>query len=537
MANILLVEPGYKNKYPPLGLMKISTFHKNRGDTLLFVKGLSNEAVLKIWDRVYITTLFTFHFDITVSTIRFYKKCVSHVDNIYVGGILATLMEKQLRIATGVNNIIPGQLDDEIKIGFLNHSNIDILPPDYDILDDIKYIYPAGDNYFAYTTRGCPNHCPFCAVPVLEPEFKTTNSIFQQISTINDRYGAKRNLLLLDNNILFSPELPKIVKDIKVAGFEKLPNFIEPSPILTFCRRIKAKINEENNLSRALEFLKNFTCRIKAPDKLELFNKTLMEINDSSDQKKALLDKIEFLLPVIEKYRNRVPKQRYVDFNQGIDARLFTEDRIKILCELPINPLRIAFDSISQAKIYIKAVKLANIYGFRDISNYMLYNHNDKPEHLWERLYINANLRKELGINIFSFPMKYIPISRTDRGHLGKYWNKKYIRAIQSILLVTKGIASTTRGFFEKAFGNTIEEYFEILMMPEDFIIYRKHFEKKLGLTEEWSSLYRSINELERLLLLESIKNNKPEYLKDQYYPENLKKLLSFYEIQYINSK
>ena len=39
--NILLIEPGYRNKYPPLGLMKIAQYHGPEGkrDNVRFVKG------------------------------------------------------------------------------------------------------------------------------------------------------------------------------------------------------------------------------------------------------------------------------------------------------------------------------------------------------------------------------------------------------------------------------------------------------------------------------------------------------------------
>lgn len=41
---VLLVEPNYKNKYPPMGLMKISTYHKMLGDEVHFVKGFDHSV-------------------------------------------------------------------------------------------------------------------------------------------------------------------------------------------------------------------------------------------------------------------------------------------------------------------------------------------------------------------------------------------------------------------------------------------------------------------------------------------------------------
>ena len=54
--NILLIEPGYQNKYPPLGLMKLSAYHRVRGDNVRFVKGATPEILSQAWDRVYVTT-------------------------------------------------------------------------------------------------------------------------------------------------------------------------------------------------------------------------------------------------------------------------------------------------------------------------------------------------------------------------------------------------------------------------------------------------------------------------------------------------
>lgn len=201
MSKVLLVEPGYQNKHPPIGLMKIATFHKQRGDIVEFYKGEAPYTKISQADRVYITSLFTFYYDITVKCIRHYQK-YTHNDNIFLGGIAATLLTKDFEIDTGVKNIMRGQITDSRFLGFREKINIDCLALDYDILDDISYAYPAGNNYFIYTSRGCKRGCKFCAVPKLEPEFLTTNNVVQQVNRVDETYGSKRNMLIMDNILL-----------------------------------------------------------------------------------------------------------------------------------------------------------------------------------------------------------------------------------------------------------------------------------------------------------------------------------------------
>lgn len=45
--NILLVEPNYKNKFPPVALMKLSTYHKNLGDNVVFYKGDIKDFIIE----------------------------------------------------------------------------------------------------------------------------------------------------------------------------------------------------------------------------------------------------------------------------------------------------------------------------------------------------------------------------------------------------------------------------------------------------------------------------------------------------------
>ncbi len=56
--------------------MKIAAFHKERGEHVRFIKGLNAEIREQAWDRIYITTLFSFYWAETIKTIKYYEYSV-----------------------------------------------------------------------------------------------------------------------------------------------------------------------------------------------------------------------------------------------------------------------------------------------------------------------------------------------------------------------------------------------------------------------------------------------------------------------------
>lgn len=534
---VLLVEPNYKNKYPPMGLMKISTYHKMLGDEVHFVKGMSALADAEVWDRIYVTTLFTFDFAISVETINHYMRLVDDADSLYVGGIMASLMPDKVMEATGIkrSHILIGLFTDTSVVGDDNDINVDQLPLDYDILEEIDYKYPAGDNYFAYTTRGCPNHCSFCAVPILEPSFHVTNNIITQINTIDQKYGPKQHLLLLDNNVLNTPDLKSLVDDLCAAGFGRGAKFSDPGTYKIVMMRYHNGDRADFLDRKMMVYLNEFKKRIKSEEMLDKFLQIVLDAEDADNFADYMLSHEAELSPIIEKYRRKTSKARYLDFNQGVDGRKINDENMAQLARLAIRPLRIAFDDIKLKDTYCAAVHTAHRHGIKEISNYILFNYKDKPEDLYERLRINIELNRKLGIQIFSFPMKYSPIDRTDRDYVGKNWCQKSLRAISAILQVTKGVVAAGSDFFYKAFGCNLDEYHELLAMPRELIMFRYHFENN-GTTAQWQKLYRALDEEQKKELMVFV-SHKVSELKVLPCPEQFKKILPFYLIKYNGAK
>lgn len=137
----------------------------------------------------------------------------------------------------------------------------------------------------------------------------------------------------------------------------------------------------------------------------------------------------------------------------------------------------------------------------------MLYNFHDGPQDLFERMRLNVTLNEELGIRIWSFPMRFQPTDRPDRGHVGDKWNRYQLRSMQIILQATHGIVSGEPTFFKKAFGDTYNDYERILMLPHDFIFNRDWYElhDSSGVLDEFRSRFAKLDsydlaELKQLL-------------------------------------
>jgi hypothetical protein len=229
--------------------------------------------------------------------------------------------------------------------------------------------------------------------------------------------------------------------------------------------------------------------------------------------------------------------QRRVDFNQGVDARILCRDRafLRDLSTICVKPLRIAFDHLGLRGPYEQAVRYAHEFGLSEMSNYMLYNFHDSPMDLYERMRLNVRLNEELGIRIWSFPMRYQPTNLADRSHVGEKWKKYQLRSLQIILQATHGVVSGDPDFFKRAFGNTVAEFENLMLRPHHFIFNRDWYEKKEGEPEfqEYLSCAAKLDEEHRRELLELLSSCDPRdfgNLAGKTKSHEVRRILEFYK-------
>lgn len=477
---ILLLEPAYKNKYPPLGLMKIAAYHGPHGkrDEVTLIKGFDPRARDTAWDRIYVTTLFSFEYKRIAEAIDFALDVAGgRADRVFVGGIAASLMNERfkaeprwrgVRFIQGLLTEAPAvslQLDEfaeELYADDRHGTPIEDLIPDYGILDQIDYKYPVRDAYFAYASRGCIRKCHFCGVPKLEGAQRDTESLGAYVRAIAERHGEKRDLTLMDNNVVASSRFREIIAEIRDLGFQAGATLKRPG--------------------------------------------------------------------------ERVASKRRVDFNQGVDARILCKDPMYLreLATICLKPLRIAFDHLGLRKPYEQAIRYAADAGLRELSNYMLYNFRDDPADLFARMWLNVELNEELDIRIWSFPMRYQPTDLPERSHISDRWTRYQLRSLQLVLQATHGVVSGEPMFFRRAFGESMDAFERILLLPQHFIFNREWYERHGGRGEydDYQAHMARLSPVLRQELLDKLSSCDPSRFSrlaaDETDPQ-LQRVLRFY--------
>lgn len=133
--------------FPNLALMKLSAWHKARGDTVEWWEPLFS------YDRVYSSKVFTF---------------------------------------TPENPYLP---ENTIK-GGTGYGIFDELPPEVDAMYPDYSIYPKCDYAIGFLTRGCIRKCPWCIVPKKEGKIRPYQT-WQEI-----KRPDSRDIVFMDNNVL-----------------------------------------------------------------------------------------------------------------------------------------------------------------------------------------------------------------------------------------------------------------------------------------------------------------------------------------------
>lgn len=421
VQKILLVEPRYRNKYPPLGLMRIATAHKLKGDTVVFSKGIDHKISNTPFDAVYITTLFTFDWKITIDTIKHYAE---RQERVLVGGILASLMPDEVQAATGIRPHI-GPLHNSFTLSeddvYLDRNlaalqseiasnGIDSFPPDYGIFEHVAVPYhdALAQSYFLRSSRGCHRGCRFCSVNIIEPRPIPRIPLRPYVDYISERWGQKQNLILLDDNVLESRHFDEIIDEICGLGFHRNAHFNGKRRSVDFNQGIDIRLLQRRHLEKLSSIeLRPLRLAFDNIDLCETFVKKVdwavqagfREIStyvlyNYSDSPADLYERLSTACNLNEKYGIRIYSfpMKYVPSTP--DGRAFlgpkwTRRQIRGLqCILNathgISPTQPSFFRAAFGRNVTEFLKLLNMP-----EDYIIKRYSDKSSHpkLWEQSY------------------------------------------------------------------------------------------------------------------------------------------------------
>ena len=128
-------------------------------------------------------------------------------------------------------------------------------------------------------------------------------------------------------------------------------------------------------------------------------------------------------------FREVIELDKEVDFNQGLEARLITDEAAQLLSQMKIPLVRLAYDTPDQKNHVKKAIVKLQKYGIskRNISVYALFNYTETPDEFFERV------RDILNWGAVCYPMQFQPCETLKKNsYISIKWTKKQVNMVAS---------------------------------------------------------------------------------------------------------
>lgn len=292
------------HNFPNLPLMKISAYHKKKGDEVEWYSAVS--GMILQYDKVYMSKVFSFTPD-------------------YQFPIFAKEIE---RGGSGY------------CIDLVNGKEVYHKERDRNLPQEIEHIYPdyslypemTKDTAYGFLTRGCPRGCEFCHVAKKEGRCSI------KVADLSEFWNGQKRICLLDANI-------------------------------TACKDWK------------------------------------------------------------ELFQQLIDSRAYVDFSQGLDARLLTEEKIEMLKKIKVGDLHLAFDRIEDKDLLVPIFRnIKNITGWseRKLNVYVLVG--DKERYVTEGDLFRLYFLRETGFTpyVMIYDKEHLPVD-SDLKKLQRWVNNKRI--------------------------------------------------------------------------------------------------------------
>lgn len=169
------------HRFPNLALMRISAYHKARGD------------LVEWWWSDFL-----------------------HYDIVYMSKIFSSAYSQDMPEPVNAERVVKGgtgyaiRLENGVEV--LDEKKNNLLPPEVEAMFPDYSIYPQYDFAVSMTSRGCPNGCPWCHVWAKEG----TESV--KVADVKDFWSGQKEIRVLDPNITACREKRDLFNQYRETG-------------------------------------------------------------------------------------------------------------------------------------------------------------------------------------------------------------------------------------------------------------------------------------------------------------------------------